>query len=646
MDDIEDILRKLTPVIGKKKADSLWRLCLIGGPNKAYAEAHIRLLGEQELGRNYSKDAFLLEPPSEADAGGDYYLGNIIYGERELHPFFLREAELLEHTAIFGRSGSGKTNVAYMLLDSLIQIKKPFLVFDWKRNYRDLIPRSPDLIVYTIGRDVAPFAFNPLVPPPGTSKETWLKKLIEIICNAYFLGEGVAYLLLRAMDDSPATMTDVLNWLVKHKAKGREGMWLDSAKRTMASLCYGSFGDAISGEKGMDISALLEKQVIFELDSLSNADKSFFIQSLLLWIHHYRMAQPTREHLAHLIFIEEAHHILLRRMDGKGDETITDVIMREIRELGEGVVIIDQHPSMISKPALANTYTTIALNCKHMADVRGVGDAMALPEEDQEHLTRLPVGMGVVRLQGRWPKPFLVSFPKYPILKGKITDSDIAGQMQGYSADPGNLATIRTEREVILPPLLPEERRNERGKFALGQEEMALLQDAARMPFSSMVERYTRLRMNAYQGNRAKGELIAKGMARIEEINTGKGRGKFLVLTDEGIDQVEANGMKVNRLNGNESFEHQYWKERLAGEARELGWDVAKEKKMPNGKEVDLVLTRGERRIAIQVETGKSTVEENVIGLQGCGFEKILILWTNHLSSWHETIDYITSYII
>lgn len=629
MDDIEDILRKLTPVIGKKKADSLWRLCLIGGPNRAYAEAHIRLLAEQALGRNYAKDAFLLEPPSEADAGGDYYLGNIVYGESEMHPFFLREAELLEHTAIFGRSGSGKTNVAYMLLDSLIQIKKPFLVFDWKRNYRDLLSRDPALTVFTVGRDVAPFAFNPLVPPPGTSKETWLKKLIEIICNSYFLGEGVAYLLLRAMDDSPANMTDVLNWVIKHKAKGREGMWLDSAKRTMASLCYGSFGNAISGENGMDIASLLNQQVIFELDSLSNADKSFFIQSLLLWIHHFRIAQPSRERLAHLIFIEEAHHILLRRMDGKGDETITDVIMREIRELGEGVVIIDQHPSMISKPALANTYTTIALNCKHMADVRGVADAMALPEDEQEHLTRLPVGMGVVRLQGRWPKPFLVSFPKYPIMKGKITDSDIAGQMQGYSAVQRNFAAIRDKSEVILPPLLPEERGNERGKFALGQEEMALLQDAARMPFSSMVERYTRLQMNAYQGNRARNDLIAKGMARIEEINTGKGRGKFMVLTDEGIELAEGLGWKVKLLNRNESFEHQYWKERLAGEARELGWTVEMEKRMPNGKEVDLVLTRGERRIAVQVETGKSTVEENVIGLHGCGFEKVLVWWTD-----------------
>jgi len=100
------------------------------------------------------------------------------------------------------------------------------------------------------------------------------------------------------------------------------------------------------------------------------------------------------------------------------------------------------------------------------------------------------------------------------------------------------------------------------------------------------------------------------------------------VLTDEGIEFAGEQGFKVKRLNGNESFEHQYWKERLADEARALGWAVEMEKKMPNGKEVDLVLTRGDRRIAVQVETGKSTVEENVIGLEGCGFEKVVVWWT------------------
>ena len=95
------------------------------------------------------------------------------------------------------KSGAGKTNMGYLILDQLQQHKKPFLVFDWKRNYRDLIakPGFDDLEIYTIGRPFAPLSFNPLIPPKGIPPKTWLKKIIEVIAHAYMLGNGVLYML-------------------------------------------------------------------------------------------------------------------------------------------------------------------------------------------------------------------------------------------------------------------------------------------------------------------------------------------------------------------------------------------------------------------------------------------------------------------
>ena len=48
----------------------------------------------------------------------------------------------------------------------LLEHGKPVLVFDWKRNYRDLLtlPGFQDVEIYTVGRDVAPFYYNPLIP--------------------------------------------------------------------------------------------------------------------------------------------------------------------------------------------------------------------------------------------------------------------------------------------------------------------------------------------------------------------------------------------------------------------------------------------------------------------------------------------------
>ena len=91
-------------------------------------------------------------------------------------------------------------------------------------------------------------------------------------------------------------------------------------------------GNVLNDGPFFDISRLLDKRVVLELDALTNADKTFLIEALLLWIHHYRMAQDQREKFKHAIVIEEAHHILLRKkQEATGEETVTDVLLRIAR---------------------------------------------------------------------------------------------------------------------------------------------------------------------------------------------------------------------------------------------------------------------------------------------------------------------------
>ncbi len=80
--------------------------------------------------------------------------------------FGLREDEWIKHMLITGMTGAGKTNLAFHILTKLNRHQKPFLVFDWKRNYRDLLQFSDlrQACVYTIAGKAAPFQFNPLLP--------------------------------------------------------------------------------------------------------------------------------------------------------------------------------------------------------------------------------------------------------------------------------------------------------------------------------------------------------------------------------------------------------------------------------------------------------------------------------------------------
>lgn len=50
-----------------------------------------------------------------------------------------------------------------------------------------------------------------------------------------------------------------------------------------------------------------------------------------------------KESVEDIIVIEEAHHVLLKH-PAQQTEPITDVLLREVRELGEAVITIDHEP--------------------------------------------------------------------------------------------------------------------------------------------------------------------------------------------------------------------------------------------------------------------------------------------------------------
>jgi len=106
-----------------------------------------------------------------------------------------------------------------------------------------------------------------------------------------------------------------------------------------------------------------------------------------------------------MIILEEAHHLLLKKHEET--ETRTDIFLREIRETGQGVCLLDQSPSLISNTALSNTNTLIAMQLKHKDDIYQISKALLLNEH--EYFGMLQVGEGIVKTQA--PQTFLIKFP-------------------------------------------------------------------------------------------------------------------------------------------------------------------------------------------------------------------------------------------
>ena len=678
--EVDEICRKLKPVLGEQ-IDRLWSLYQAEKPEgRKWIHVTLLKLMERHLNQTYEEKKLLLPPPPKEMCSCDYELGQICYGESNTNlPFGLRENEWIQHVGIFGRSGSGKSNVGFLIILGLIRKQKPFLIFDWKRNYRDLLTLCPEIIVFTAGRDICPFYFNPLIPPEGTSPHTWLKKLIEIIAHTYFLGEGVKYLLQEALDrmykefglydgklDVYPTMQDVLVYLENLKPKGRQAEWMSSTLRAISTLCFGEFGEILNVRRPFPMQELLKRNVILELDALTNSDKTFLIEALLLWLHHYRLAEGRREEFKHALIIEEAHHVLLRRkQEAMGEETITDIILREIRELGESVILIDQHPSLISKPALGNTYTTIAMNLKHKDDVLAASNAMLLGRGEQDYLGELEVGSGIVKLQGRWFRPFLVKFPLMHIAKGSIADDELGKRMEKLMSS-NHAGVLKEVLSEIKPKQSSDGAKEEFNSFLeakkvnqvgskqkeglinlininsggskpsqTGEKEEktkeeaaleALLADIVRFPYSPAQDRYGRLGWNFYKGNKVRDRMVKDGCIQVRTIKRPDGMVKVFELTEEGKDRVERMGLKVERTWRKGGLEHGYWVNEMAGVLKMQGFAVKVEKGLGKGKSVDLEAQKNGKKMAVEVETGKSDALCNIRKDLDAGYDRILVV--------------------
>jgi len=185
----------------------------------------------------------------------------------------------------------------------------------------------------------------------------------------------------------------------------------------------------------------------------------------------------VREQLLNVIVIEEAHHILRDHSKSTVKEPITDIILKEIREFSCGIIIIDQNPSMISVPALANNYFTVGMYTKHGSDISALARAMFLTDEQKECLGKLETGFGIVKLAGRVFTPFLVHFPLMNVKKGVILDLEISLRMKkaGFETNPVHSRGIPPNMRLFQD--IPPERSPNLSNLESGQRKLAFPSD-------------------------------------------------------------------------------------------------------------------------------------------------------------------------
>ena len=649
--DIKEMLLKLLPVLGRKDIEQLWlTYCVSDEKEKAEISQRLKLMLVQNLDQGIANQTSLFLPPSELGAAGKYRVGNVIYGDKTLYPFGLEDKEICEHISICGRTGAAKTTVLFHILLEMMK-KNPdvkILAFDWKRELRSLL-NEPSLAgnvrVYTVGRDnVSGISFNPLIPPPGAIITNHLENLLDIICRCFYAGEGVYDILTRAIDECYRefkvyegkakrypTFLDVHNKIQSYNLKGRENEWKSSALRITRALGFGEFGKIVNIPQQYPLEELFNQHVILEMDVLPMAKRVFFVSSLLLWLYNHALSKRSNEqnydqNLNRIVVIEEAHNIATKHVTSTR-ESVVEMLIRQARFLGLGLILIDQPPSQLSPVVLANTHVHINLNQKNGPDINTASSNLLLDDNQKRWLSQLKVGEAIIRLSGRYLLPFVIRVDPVKIKEKIVTDEVVSEHMKllqlSYSNDSAYETVNNGSNGVI--------RNGAKYKDKLTEKETLLLKDIIEHPFIGIAERYKRLGITAEQGNKAKEDLFKKGVVDAEKVNTGKSQILLLRLTKVGEEIANELGFSITRIDGQASLEHEYWRNRVAQYCRNFGYQVKFEVRI-NG-DSDIVAEKGDLRIALEIETGKNGVNDAIDNIQknlkAGGFEQIISVATN-----------------
>lgn len=561
---------------------------------------------------------------------GEFMIGT----DLDERPVGLTRRQLNEHVLVVGRTGVGKTTFFYNLMDTCQEKQLPFMVFDFKNDYRH-VAEEFDMIVVS-WQDLK---FNPLQPPPGVRLERWAEVLADTWTHAmglwkasrgYFLRklrqlyrlynsdieEGVYPSLFELRDLARADQISHASPRYRYKER------LDNRVTGM----LGFSGRIFDCSRGYPIEEFLDRNVVFELQEPHQDVQTFIVEALLTWIFYYRDAMTHRQGLRHVIMFDEAKQVfdINREKDTNSPNPPITNLMGKVREFGEALVVADHEPSKLSDSLKANTNAKLWMSLGSGKDTDDMRETFGLDDDRTEFTRTLKRGEGVLWVADDNPVPVLL--PDYRVEK-TTTEEDIRTEMEAVLEPFSWQERVRPRyfKEVVGERVDDDtEDANEKKMDVLSERLLASVNDA---PFLSISERYEKIGVTARQGNKAKTELVDRRLVREVPVRTGKpGRNpKFLELTDEGRSVLEAHGFDVEAV-GRRGVEHRYWQKQIKEFYEDLGCDV--EIEFSIGKQAIDVYAVGDGEV-VAVEVARSPEHEltNIMKSMEFGVDRIEVAY-------------------
>ena len=359
-------------------------------------------------------------------------------------PVTLDVDSLCKHAFITGTTGSGKSNTTYLLLNSLYEQGKKFLVIEpAKGEYKHYFGNKNGVAVYGSNPNISQLLrINPFSFPEGVHVFEHIDRLVEIFNACWPMYAAMPVVLKKSITDAYKkcgwnlytstqdldcqqrlfpTFYDVvicLREFINNSEYSAEtkGDYKGSIETRLISMSEGLTGMMLNNSIGnLSDKELFDENVIIDLSHVGNSETKSFIMGLVIMKMNefYQTSGKVNSRLCHVTVLEEAHNILKRtstaqsqessNLLGKSVEMICNSIA-EMRTYGEGFIIVDQSPSQVDLAAIRNTNTKIIMSLPEAEDRETAGKSIGLTDEQTVELGRQKLGNAIV-YQNDWEEP-------------------------------------------------------------------------------------------------------------------------------------------------------------------------------------------------------------------------------------------------
>lgn len=388
--------------------------------------------------------------------GDKITLGNIVdMGVTHGTTYDIDVNSLVRHALVAGATGSGKSTTCKRILTEVLSRDIPVMVIEpakddyvrWAIKMNKSLPKEKQFKIFMPGVEsfegtpVERLRINPFEPAAFKGAKVDLlqhSEYFSVLLNACLPSEDVVPILIeevvyetirevaieqerRFEDELVEPLHDyptVDSMLIKAKEIMSSKTYADRNKDNLTEVLTTRFkklkrgmrGRIINVHKSTDYSELFSGNVIINLSRLAGTkDKSLIMSLLMQALYEYRQsryaedaeyrAKAQQDELLHLLLVEEAHNVLRKptgnQTSGNPERAAADLfdsMLSDIREYGQGLVVVDQIPTRLIEGATKNTNYKIVHRLTAPDDQDTMASCMAFRDDQKYIIPTLETG--------------------------------------------------------------------------------------------------------------------------------------------------------------------------------------------------------------------------------------------------------------